>query len=97
MEPRITSSLREAIVCRQWAEAEQLLLEFRSTVVAAWSQAVGEEERRELQAEVSTILDWVRVMTLSGRAQAHQKLIKTIRRGAYVEARSVYCNIQIVA
>ena len=89
--------LRAAILARQWEKAEQLLAEFRAAVEGDWSSAQSDDDIVELQAEVYEILEWARVMTLIGRAQARHKLLRIVRYGAYLRAPSGHRNIEIDA
>ena len=97
MEPRLISLLRTAILSRQWKRAERLLPEFRTAVETAWVSLESDEQRRQLQVEVSTILDWARAMTLAGRAQDHDNLLQMARRGAYVETQRRAGNVEVEA
>jgi len=75
--------IRDAVSAGAFSEAELLLSHYRQEVLVAW-QAASSEERKAIAAEVTALLEWARVTTLSARAHAQSKLVLLDRQSAYM-------------
>lgn len=76
---------RSAIARQSWTEAERLLEELRGEVETAWKLADSDDQRRMLETEVSSTLEWARYAAETGRAHARGKLIRMKSQRAYLD------------
>jgi hypothetical protein len=83
-QTQVNKRFRGAVSSGAFAEAEQLLAECRQEVLAAWNAATSASERQAIAADVTALLEWARVTTLSARAHAQTKLVLLDRQSAYV-------------
>jgi hypothetical protein len=74
---------RRAVSAGAFPEAEQLLVRYRQEVEASWKAATSASERSAIAADVTALLEWARVTTLSARAHAQSKLVLLGRVSAY--------------
>ena len=78
-----TAELRKAVSTGAFAQAEELLAEYRREVEAAWVAAASAQERQALAAEVNAVLKWAQASTRSQRSHTQRKLILLGRESAY--------------
>jgi hypothetical protein len=79
----VVDLFRRAVSGGAFAEAEQLLGQYRQEVVASWHAAAGASERHAIAADVAALLEWARVTTLSARTHAQGKLVLLDRQSVY--------------
>jgi hypothetical protein len=65
-------------------EAERLLDELRYEVETLWRAAVSREERQEIAAEITALLDWAQHTVTTSRSHAQAKLVRLNRQKAYL-------------
>src|SRR3954469_11615896 len=82
--PRRTSDqLHSAIQNGAWSTAQELLAAFRLEVEMSWRAAATDQERRAISENVTGFLQWARVMTITSREHAQDRLNRLNRRHAY--------------
>jgi hypothetical protein len=64
-------------------EVDQLLEVFRREVEGCWNETNSADQRREIAAEVTGVLQWARHSILAARSHTQRKLIHLSRQGAY--------------
>jgi hypothetical protein len=95
MQQLLVSRFRAAITSQAWTEAERLLLELREEVEIAWAHCTTNEERCQLQSEVTSTLEWARCVAETGRAHARGKLIRMKSRRAYLDSPAQHDVVRI--
>jgi hypothetical protein len=78
-----TAELRNAVSAGAFAQAEELLAEYRQEVETAWMASASAQERQALAVEVNAVLKWAQATTHSARSHAQRKLILLNRESAY--------------
>jgi hypothetical protein len=76
-------SFRSAVSAGAFPEAERLLEMYRHEVEVSWKAATSDDERQAISTEVTAVLEWARVATLSARSHAQRKLILLSRERTY--------------
>lgn len=79
----VVKAIHDAVAVGNFSEAERLLDPYREQVLVHWRDAKSDSERKTIIADVNGLLDWARLMTLSGRAHAQNKLVLLRRESAY--------------
>jgi hypothetical protein len=76
-------SFRGAVSAGAFSDAERLLEAYRHEVEVSWKASTSDNERQAISTEVSAVLEWARVATLSARSHAQRKLILLSRERTY--------------